>query len=330
MKEILVKQGTPEWHAWRVSHFGGSEVATALGLNPWQRPINLYMSKVYPDTAQAETPAMRLGKRLEPVVREMFEEETGLRVLPTPNCYEHDTEPWMGGSFDGIVECHDGSKAILEIKTSGSDRRWGEAGTPEIPDYYRTQVAWYLAISGFKRAYVAALLKGKTFRVYVVERDLALEADLVASAKAFWFDHVTARIPPPVDDAPGWKDYFGRLYPNHNDIVLTATDDAQAIMERLWKAREDKAKAEKEEQQARNEMISILGPAQAIASPLGDWKVTYKSRREREKQDWKGLCEWFKNEGKIPQAEFEAGIRRFTKSEPGTRVFLPTWTKEED
>lgn len=330
MKEILIKQGTPEWHAWRTSHCGGSEAAIPLGLNPWQKPIDLCMSKWYPEMERRETPAMRLGKRLEPVIREMFTEETGLKVELAPNCYEHDTEPWMGGSFDGFVVEADGSKAILEIKTSGNDIGWGDAGTAEIPDYYRTQVAWYLAISQLPRAYVAALLKGKTFRVYVIERDLALEEAIVASVKEFWTTYVVARVTPPVDSSPSWKDYFDRQFPRPTDTLLVATDQAQAIMDRIYAAKCKKAEAEAEEATAANEMRAIIGPSAGIAHPMGDWKVTYRSRKAREKQDWKGICEWLKLEGKVPFETIAEGIRKFTSVEPGTRVFLPTWKKEED
>ena len=45
MKIYNAKYGTPEWHTFRKSGVGGSEVAAALGLSKWKTPYQLWLEK---------------------------------------------------------------------------------------------------------------------------------------------------------------------------------------------------------------------------------------------------------------------------------------------
>jgi predicted phage-related endonuclease len=78
-----------------------------------------------------------------------------------------------------------------------SGGRWDD-----IPDHYRLQVQWQLAVTGLDNAFVAVMhlpFGRPRFETYELARDQALVDRLLADAERFWFDHVVAGVPPLAD-----------------------------------------------------------------------------------------------------------------------------------
>ena len=110
-KYVTLDQSGAEWLQWRQGGVGGSDAAVLMGSNPWCKPSELMGKKIGTIPEQYENERMARGKRLEPIVREMYEDLTGLKVEPA--CVEHESYPWFMASLDGITK--DG-KLIVEIK----------------------------------------------------------------------------------------------------------------------------------------------------------------------------------------------------------------------
>jgi len=141
-KIVNMDQSGAEWLAWRQQGVGGSDAAVLMGTNPWCKPHELKQKKIGAQPEQYENERMARGKRLEPIVREMYEELTGLKM--TPVCVEHTEFPWFRASLDGISDC---KKVILEIKCP-NDRAHAEALRGWIPKYYYPQIQHQLGVTG--------------------------------------------------------------------------------------------------------------------------------------------------------------------------------------
>ena len=77
-------------------------------------------SKLYESTVseEKETNFTLWGHNLEDAIRKHFEKVNGVKVTSPNFIFQSDEYPFMIGNFDGIVTELDGTKAILEIKTS--------------------------------------------------------------------------------------------------------------------------------------------------------------------------------------------------------------------
>jgi len=144
MKKITIAQEGPEWLAWRRSGVGGSDCSVLMGVNPWMKEADLRNRKLGLESEGYENERMARGKRLEPIVRAMYEDLTGLRM--TPVCVEHDKYSWFKASLDGLSECE---SVVLEIKCP-NDKAHLEALRGWIPRYYYPQVQHQLGVTQAK------------------------------------------------------------------------------------------------------------------------------------------------------------------------------------
>lgn len=84
---------------------------------------------------------MRRGTELEPKIRLLFQQMTGIRVHPV--CAISDIYPWMKVSLDGLSE--DGTIAI-EIKAPKNPKGHMSALAGHPPDYYKPQLQHQLLV----------------------------------------------------------------------------------------------------------------------------------------------------------------------------------------
>jgi putative phage-type endonuclease len=249
---------TPEEQAQRLLGVGGSESATAVGLNPYESRVELWQEKrglVPPFAGNAPT---KWGQLLEQVVRQEYAEQTGRVVRLPVALLKH---PRVAIAFchpDGITD--DGR--LYEGKTARYPDGWGEAGTDEIPEHYLVQVQHNLAVTSLPVADVAVLIGGQDFRLYEVPADRAFQQDILDAEAEFW-DYVVRGEPPPVDCAsPGALQVLKKLYPGTNGQVVFADDQ----MERLWRPQLEQATAAEKEikalqAEAKAELLNYMGEA---------------------------------------------------------------------
>ena len=78
---IQLTQGSPQWHAYRLSRRKASESAAVLGFSPWLTPYQLWLVKTGRCVTQV-TQAMQRGTDMERLARSAYEEQTGLVMQP--------------------------------------------------------------------------------------------------------------------------------------------------------------------------------------------------------------------------------------------------------
>ena len=82
MSNIVIRpKDRAEWLEYRKDGIGSSEVATILGLNPWETPYQLWRRKKGLDAPKDETFAMKAGHYLEDAVSQFWSNETGREVI---------------------------------------------------------------------------------------------------------------------------------------------------------------------------------------------------------------------------------------------------------
>jgi putative phage-type endonuclease len=191
----------------RRSTVSASEIATIMGIAPphWTSRFDLWWAKASGVDTRAENKGMRRGKRLEAlVVADFAEAHPEFHVEFPVGLLANKDRPWQTATPDGAVfehwsedmlrmastvpvvarDVHLSSTPVagLEAKTSGSREGWGEAGTDEVPVYYRAQAMWQLDAFGVDVTFMPTWF-GTDYREYVIERD---DADLEAMREAAW------------------------------------------------------------------------------------------------------------------------------------------------
>ena len=78
---IIRPANREEWLTHRQEGIGSSEVATILGLNPWETPYQLWRRKKGLDAPKEETFAMKAGHYLEDAVSMFWHDETGRNII---------------------------------------------------------------------------------------------------------------------------------------------------------------------------------------------------------------------------------------------------------
>lgn len=306
--EILVETeglSSEDWLKYRKRGIGGSDVAAILGISKWKSAVGLWLDKTNQSSEpEEENEAMQWGNIMEPVIRNHFAEVMGKPVAEVKAMLRHPEYPFMLADVDGVTVDDEGNPAILEIKTASEYKRgeWED----DIPPYYQTQVQHYLCVTGVKKAYVAVLIGGNSFKVFEVDADVEVQQMLIAVERDFW-NKVQNMIRPEIDGSDVATELLNRAYRGGISEQIVLPEEAIEYVDRYMEAsaEEDNAKAKK--QDAANhikEFMRDYDKAKCL-----NYTITWKPV-STERLDTKALKE---NEPEVYQKYVKSGTsRRFT------------------
>lgn len=269
---------TDEWLAERKLHIGASEAAAACGLSPWRQPLDVYLEKRGLAEPREETAAMRLGKRLEPVIAEEYSLRTGLEIVRgIPMLWRTDT-PHIAASLDALTEP---DFSPLELKSSSYRRshEFGDEGTDQIPDDYLVQVQQQMYVVGAEQAELAVLLDGRTLRLYTIRRHEHLIARMIELETELWQRIVTGDPPAPDFTHPKTPDLIRSLYGVAEGKAIDLPDEAVAAWADYQRLGEEEKRIEAERDALKAKVLYAIGDA-AIAD-LGNGKQLTRSTVNR-------------------------------------------------
>lgn len=210
MKRLISTVGLDkkEWLRYRKLGLTGTDAGTIVGLNPYNSAAQVYQDKITDDIEEWDNEAMRQGRDLEEYVARRFSEQTGLKVRRANAIYQNEEHPFMLADFDRLIV---GQEAGLECKTVNaySADKWADG---KVPLHYQMQVQHYLAVSGYKKWYVAALIMGREFLIREINRDEELISNLIIIEERFWINNVLARVMPNPDGSKAYSDMLSQLY----------------------------------------------------------------------------------------------------------------------
>lgn len=301
----------------RKKGIGASEAASVLGLNPYRTPLDVWMQKKGILETQ-ETPAMRLGTRLEPVVAEMYQDYTGLILIPSGTLV-YPKNNILFATPDRIVK---GKNKGLEIKTANSRmaENWGEEGTDEIPQYYLIQCVLCMAVTDLPEWDVAALIGGQDFKIYNIQRDIDLETSIIDRLLEWWETYIVGNREPDIDSSRVCADYLANKYPRNFKPLKEASDVEDGLLQRLEEVQYSKKSFEDQEESIKNLLKNSIGESDGIVG--SHWKATWKASKDGKKILWEDIAKILLNELK-PESQRQI-IKDNTQIVPGARRFLFT------
>lgn len=279
---IIRPNSVEEWLDVRKKGIGSSEVATIVGLNPYETPYQLWRRKVGIDAPKEENFAMKAGHYLEDAVSRFWADETGREIIKRSAgdwIIRDNDKPFLQVSPDRTYwlsgEKHnDNNKGILECKTTqmSIDR-------DDIPKHWFCQVQYQLGVAGLEHGSLAWLSSGRDFGFQDIDLVPDFYAWLVEEVERFWVDHVVAKQEP---SAISVKDVLIK-YARHSDgkIVEVGED----ILNTCTQLKEIKKqiKALEENQSILEERIKMeFGDAESIVyagQTLATWKAPKPSSR---------------------------------------------------
>ena len=247
---------------------GGSDIAPIMGLSPWSTPLDVYRDKMNPAVIyEEESEDLKRGARVEKYILQEYCEvnncslETNLPPVIDPKY------PFMRGNVDAKVL---GENVIVEAKSTKCPiAKWEEG----IPEYYRTQVAYYAMLTNAERVDVPVLFSNWQYACFTYWRDLEYEARIRQAVIDFWNNHIVAGIPP----APSNPAELQEVYPKLESAKTIKADSGIREKISIWQeAAIKRRELEKQEEKLKIEIQNFMGEAGILDA--GFCKVALKER----------------------------------------------------
>ena len=302
-----------EWLQVRRTGIGSSDAAAAVGLNPYQSQLELWMHKTGKAAAlpevdpQDDTHPMFWGTVLEPIVAMQYAKRTGRKVRRINAVLQHPEHPWMLANIDREV-VSSSEVQLLECKTAGvhGARLWKDG----VPEYVQLQVMHQLAVTGYQAADVAVLIGGQELRVFRIVRNDALIAQLITLEERFW-GYVQRNEEPPADGSESAESALRHLYPtdNANTLDLSSDQEMSEVFRQLLAVREAIALHSAQEAQLKQRIQQRMQDAARAVFTHGE--VSWKRSKDSTMFDTTRL-----------QKEHPELLKDYALSKPGARRFL--------
>ncbi|MHB1656113.1 MAG: YqaJ viral recombinase family nuclease [Burkholderiales bacterium] len=272
-----------DWLAVRKRGIGSSDASAAVGINPYQSQLELWLIKTgrdanlpIPDFEDDNLPTY-WGNILEPIVAAHYMRRTDTKVRRINAVLQHPTIPWMLANIDREV-LGNPEVAILECKTAGifGSRLWKYG----VPEYIQIQVQHQLAVTGKMAADVAVLLGGQELQIHRINRDDALITQLITLEKRFW-SYVESDTPPPADGSESAGVSLRVLFPQDNGMSVDFKGDRNmnGMFSDWLEVRNQLSELEKQELRYRQTLQQGMGEATRAEFEHGivSWKKTRDS-----------------------------------------------------
>lgn len=279
-----------EWLEARKDGIGASEVATIVGLNPWETPYQLWRRKIGLDPAKPMNAAMNTGHILEDGVAQYWAQATGREIIAASKddfMFIDKDRPYLRVSPDRTfwiegATRNDDNKGILECKTTRM-----KVDPDDIPKYWFCQVQMNLGVAGYTQGSLAWLSAGQGFNFGF--QDLMFVPEfydwLVYSVSKFWKDNIEGRKEPDAvnvaDVLIKYNRHTGGKIVECSDEVFSAYQDLKVVKKEL-----DALKERKEALEATLKMA--FQDAEAL-SYGGDTIATWKAPKPSNKFDDKAF-----------------------------------------
>lgn len=306
---IIRPKDRNEWLDYRRAGIGSSEIATIVGLNPYETPYQLWRRKIGLDEPKSETFAMKAGHYLEDAVSQFWSDATGRQIIKASAgdwIVRNDDKPFVQVSPDRTYWLDDNrnndNKGILECKTT---QRVIDAD--DLPKTWFCQVQYQLGGAEIQQGSIAWLTAGREFGY----QDLTLVPDfyawLVEEAERFWVDNVMGGKEP---DCANVQDVLIKFNRHTDSKVIEVGDEIMQAYTQLKDVRAEISKLEEQKEALEAKLKMGFGDAEAI-SYGGNTLATWKAGKDSEKFDAKAF-----------QADHPELAKQYTKSVKSSRRFL--------
>lgn len=284
---VIRPKDREEWLEYRKSGIGSSEIATIVGLNPWETPYQLWRRKRGLDPAKEETFAMKAGHYIEDAVARFWSDSTGREVIKSSagDWLIRDNErPFLQVSPDRTYwlagkKHNKDNKGVLECKTTQM-----QIDSEDIPKHWFCQVQYQLGTGNYQFGSLAWLCSGREFGY----KDITLNRDfyewLAGEAECFWTDYIKGGLEP---SAMSVKDVLLK-YNRHTDgKIVEVNESVFDSWEELKKVKDEIAALDERKKTLEDTLKECFGDAEAISyegQTLATWKAPKPSMKFDDKR----------------------------------------------
>jgi len=290
-------QNNSEWLKNRKTGITGTDIVAICGLNPYKSAYDVYLEKTTPIQEKPDNVYMKMGRKLEAVICELYEEESG-QVLtePNPKLIRFSKNPLMIGSPDRYI----GADGVFEAKST-------QKKIEILPEMYFIQNTWYVGISQRSYGVVGILERGLNFQSFTNELDTELFEMLVEKANVFWNENILANVPPPPQNS---EDVL-KIYNKHTaGKTLEVTSIAYDSVEKLREVKQKLAIFTEEKTKIEESLKMLMLDAEGLTfgnEIICTWKTAKDSLKLNEQKLKDALPDIFS---------------KFTDTKQGSRRFL--------
>lgn len=321
----------------RKKGIGASEIGAVVDLHPYISPFDLWCRKVGLADPIEPNERMMWGSLLQQAISQGYAETTGRAVEWVDKTEAAPNDPLVVFSIDARCEGR-----IVECKNISLDQvhKFGEPGTDQVPDYMALQAQWQclgVRLSGNSIDFcdIAALFGGNNLRIFTIQFNEQMAADLHASGKTFWDRHVTKNEPPSLTDTETARAYLMRRWPKANGNLQKPTPEQIGLIREF-----DSYRTQAKEAEAQKAALAVQLKAEIADLDGFLWdggKATNKNNKPSTVTDWEKAFSMLRDEmvDTLRKSDMDAvadglhhladGIHTLhTKEKPGARVLRVT------
>lgn len=267
----------------RQKHLGSTDIAAILGEDPWRTGFDVWLEKtgrLIPEV-EKENKSLIVGSFLEVGVLDWAETQLGkLQRYHNNDEEKKENIEIIVPGFEMIVDHPDAivieTKKPVEGKTAGLmgplNEDYGDGGNA-LPIRVIIQCHVHILATGSDCCHVPALLGGKGFVMYYVEKDDVILNAIMDSSEKFWDEYVLKDVPPPNVLPTG--EYTKRIRREPNKTIIIPD-----YVVRNWLGSKESLKhAEAIKDSAENELLAAMQDAEA--GEYSDGIITYYQQQIR-------------------------------------------------
>jgi len=264
-----------EWLKERQHSIGMSDVSAVLGHNPYKSNVDLYFEKVNGLEPVEDNLHMRLGRDLEPIIKKLFEEETGLKVFNDNKIRFDRRYSFLTANLDGFVTKE---RVAVEYKTMSF---WDG----EIPDYYYCQIQGQMMITQTPYIYFCGLVLNHTKEFFVEKyyRDEEFITNMRQELVDFWLNNVSKKVPPIPRSTRDARKVFNQVDP---DKICEASNDELEDINSLNQLSKTKKRLQDDIEKTQLKLMKKMENSELLSSNGLDL-ATWKKTKPRKKFDMK-------------------------------------------
>lgn len=267
MIETILPTDEKHWLELRKADVTSTETAALFGISPYMTAYELWHRKHDNlEVAFDVNERMKWGTRLQDSIAAGIAEDQGWAIRRMSE-YKRDTELRMGASFDFEFCQPDKALGILEVKNVDSlafrDGWIVEGDDVQAPPHIEIQVQQQLALSGFKVAYIGALIGGNRVQLIKREPDSTVIEAIKKRVSEFWLSVVEHREP--TANFGNDADFISCLYSYAEPGRVFNADERVSKLAFAYRQAAQAAKEADEKKDAlKAELLTIIGDAEKV------------------------------------------------------------------
>lgn len=286
---IITSKSHDEWLRCREQGIGSSEVATVLGVNPYDTPYQLWKRKTgQVQSQEQENFLMKAGHYLEDAISRFCADEAGLEVEESSAAefvVVDEEKPFLRVSPDRYAfpvdaEHTQENKTIIECKSTQ------KAVDPDnISLYWFCQVMYQMRVTQIGSAHLAWFTMGRDFGYKRLSYDPDFAQFIEEEVERFWVDCVLGGREPELSNV---QDVLIKFPKHEEGKKVFASDNAVEMWAELCDTNDEikRLTAHKEEIESALKMQMLDGEVLVVAASdeapekyLATWKASKPTRK---------------------------------------------------